>query len=90
MERSIPVTAGYISVTRLMMLITNAGLLDLFDFVPGFPDVDPREVYDTSIAGDGGIRYVSLDWLIRMKQAAARPKDREDLQKLQPPPAAPT
>jgi hypothetical protein len=39
-ERTYPVSASFIRVTHLMMLWTRHGFVDLFDYVPGFPDQD--------------------------------------------------
>jgi hypothetical protein len=81
LERLIPVTPSYVRANHLMMLCTDYGFVDLFDYIPGFPAADVGEVYRDSIVA-GEIRYVSLDWLKKMKQAADRPKDRLDLEKL--------
>jgi hypothetical protein len=81
MERLIPVSASYVSTTHLMMLVTDYGFVDLFDYVPGFPDANVREVYEQSVPS-GQLRYVSLDWLKKMKQAAGRSKDQMDLENL--------
>jgi hypothetical protein len=80
-ERTYPVTLPFIQTSRLMMLWTKYGFLDLFDYVPGLPNEDVRQLLSTSIEA-GGIRYVSLPWLRQMKQASARTKDRLDLENL--------
>lgn len=80
-ERTHPVTAAYIRSQRLMMLCTTAGFLDLFDYVPGHPDVAVTTLFDSSEEADG-LRFVSLGWLRRLKAAAGRPKDLLDLQNL--------
>ena len=64
-----------------MMLCTSVGFLDLFDYVPGFHDVPVSEVWETAL-DVGGVRFASLEWLRRMKQAAGRPKDLLDLENL--------
>jgi hypothetical protein len=64
-----------------MMLVTDYGFLDVFDYVPGCPGADPRELLEQSVEHDG-LRYASLDWLRRMKSAAGRPQDVADLEKL--------
>jgi hypothetical protein len=64
-----------------MMLITDLGFLDIFDFIPGFPDVGVDELF-TSASETQGRRFASLDWLRKMKQAASRPKDQLDLENL--------
>ncbi|MGA2497386.1 MAG: hypothetical protein ABSH20_06575 [Tepidisphaeraceae bacterium] len=81
LEKLIPVSLSYVRANHLMMLCTDYGFVDLFDYIPGFPIADVGEVYrDSVLAGD--IHYVSIDWLRKMKQAADRPKDRLDLEKL--------
>ncbi|MFW5893868.1 MAG: hypothetical protein ACOCUY_01910 [Verrucomicrobiota bacterium] len=80
-ERQYPVTQAYLESTHLMMLITDAGFLDVFDYIPGMPDEPVDEVFNTCKFANG-IRFVSLDWLRRMKRAANRPKDRLDLDEL--------
>jgi hypothetical protein len=88
-ERGHPVSPTYVSTHHLMMLWTREGFLDLFDFPPGEPLVDPQQVYDTAITHNG-MRFVSLEWLRRMKRTAGRPKDLLDLEELEklhgPPP----
>ena len=81
LEKLVPVSIEYIRATHVMMLVSDYGFVDLFDYVPGFPDAGVNAVYDQSILS-GQLRYVSLDWLKKMKQAADRPKDRLDLEKL--------
>ena len=80
-ERTHRVTAGFICAERLMMLCTTAGFLDLFDYVPGYPSVPVSTVWETAEEFDG-IRFVSLEWLRKLKQAAGRPKDLLDLEQL--------
>ena len=81
LEKLVPVSASYVASTHLMMLVTDLGFLDLFDFVPGFPEADPAEVYDQGVQS-GQLRYVSLDWLKRMKSTTNRPRDIDDLEQL--------
>ena len=40
-----------------------------------------HDLFDTAVVA-GGVRYASLEWLKKMKQAAGRPKDLEDLRNL--------
>lgn len=80
-ERTHPISAAFVRAERLMMLCTTLGFLDLFDYVPGFPDVPVSTVLETAIEVDG-VRFASLEWLRRMKQAAGRPKDLIDLENL--------
>ena len=80
-ERTYPVTATFIQSKSLMMLCTRFGFLDLFDYIPGFPEVDVASVLESAIERNG-LRFTSLKWLRRMKEAAARPKDLLDLENL--------
>lgn len=82
-EQAHPITAAFIRLQSLMMLCTNAGFLDLFDYVPGYPDEAVATLFATSREVDG-IRFVSLEWLRRLKAAAGRPKDLLDLENLPP------
>lgn len=80
-ERMYPVTPSFIQVSHLMMLWTNHGFLDLFDYIPGLPAEDVQQLLDSSVEADG-IRYASLDWLRRMKRVSGRTKDLLDLENL--------
>jgi hypothetical protein len=82
-ERTYPVSPEYIRRTHLMMLVTDYGFLDVFDYIPGYPNEPVGELLDSSDES-GGRRFVSLEWLRRMKQAAGRPKDQIDLENLTP------
>jgi hypothetical protein len=81
MERLIPVTTEYIRASHLMMLWTGSGFLDLFDYIPGYPQADVTELFQTSVETEG-VRFASLRWLLQMKKAAGRPKDLIDLENL--------
>jgi hypothetical protein len=80
-ERLFPVSLPYICGTRMMMLITDLGFLDLFDYVPGLPDEPVGQLFATAV-GQGPYRFASLFWLRAMKAAAGRPQDRIDLDNL--------
>jgi hypothetical protein len=80
-ERTYVVSPTYIQAHHLMMLSTHLGFLDLFDYVPGFPQQDPAELIPSSVEF-AGLRYASLDHLRKMKQAAGRAKDQIDLENL--------
>jgi hypothetical protein len=82
-ERTYPVTASFIRSQSLMMLCTTAGFLDLFDYVPGYPGEAVASLFESSREVEG-IRFVSLEWLRRLKTAAGRPKDLLDLENLPP------
>ena len=43
LEKLIPVSPGYVASTHLMMLVTDHGFLDLFDFMPGVPGADVQQ-----------------------------------------------
>jgi hypothetical protein len=81
LEKLVPVGEGYVRSARLMVLVTDKGFLDVFDYVPGHPDADVLELFNESIPS-AGVRYVSLNWLKEMKRAAGRPRDNEDLENL--------
>ncbi len=80
-ECTYPVSPEYIRGTHLMLLLTDDGFLDIFDFIPGYPNEPVDELLGSSHES-AGRRFVSLKWLRRMKQAAGRPKDRLDLDNL--------
>jgi len=80
-ERTYPVSLPYIRGNRVMMLVTDFGFLDIFDYIPGFPDEPVEQLFDTA-AEHEGYKYVSLRWLRAMKAATDRPKDQIDLDNL--------
>jgi hypothetical protein len=80
-ERDYPVTLPYIRSTHLMLLVTRFGFLDIFDFVPGFLSEDPKSLFTSSVESNG-LKYVSKEWLLKMKVNAGRTKDKSDLEKL--------
>ncbi|HEY8665925.1 MAG TPA: hypothetical protein VIL86_04625 [Tepidisphaeraceae bacterium] len=81
LEKLIPISERFVQVTHLMVLVTDRGFLDLFDFIPGFPDADVQAVFAHGRESKG-FRYVSLDWLRKMKEVSARPQDMIDLENL--------
>ena len=81
LERLVPVSWAYVQGQHLMMLHTDLGYLDIFDYIPGFPS-EPLEPLFDSAEELQGIRYVSLEWLRRMKAASGRPRDLDDLENL--------
>jgi hypothetical protein len=80
-EMLIPVSPSYVRGEHLMMLSTDLGFLDLYDYIPGYPDVPVADVFSDSIELDN-LRFVSLRWLRKLKQAAGRHKDLDDLEHL--------
>ncbi len=83
LERLVPVSLSYLKAQPLMMLSTDLGFLDLYDYVPGFPETPVEEILADSIAWDD-LRFVSLHWLRRLKERAARHRDLDDLEHLPP------
>lgn len=81
LERVVPVSAAYVRATRVMMLTTDFGFLDLFDHVPGMPEQSVRELIEDGVEFDG-LRFVSRHWLRRLKRQAGRHKDLDDLEHL--------
>ena len=80
-ERTFPVSLAYIRASRLMMLVTDYGFMDIFDFVPGCPDEPVERLFDSATESHGR-RFASLSWLRKMKQSAGRAKDQLDLENL--------
>lgn len=81
MERLVNVSFAYIQREHLMMLWTECGYLDIYDHIPGFPTEDVSQLFESAELLKG-IRFVSLDWLRRMKRASGRPQDLKDLEHL--------
>lgn len=82
-ERTFPVSLAYIRSSRLMMLVTDCGFLDIFDYIPGCADESVEQLFESAAEGHGW-QFASLDWLRKMKQAANRAKDQIDLENLPP------
>ena len=80
-EKTHPVSAAYIRASPLMMLGTDYGFLDIFDYIPGYPEIDVEELFSSAVEHNGH-KYVSLEWLRNMKKSSGRPKDQLDLQNL--------
>jgi hypothetical protein len=80
-EREHPITPSFLHASRLMMLITKHGFLDLFDYVPGLPHEDVGQLIATGM-DVGDLKFASLDALRRMKRASGRTKDLLDLDNL--------
>ena len=80
-ERVNPVSAAYVRGTSMMLLVTDFGFLDIFDYVPGLPHVRVEQLFETAVEYRGH-KYASLAWLRAMKAAANRPKDLADLENL--------
>ena len=81
LEKLVPVSASYVQSQHLMMLCTDLGFLDLYDYIPGFPDTPVQQLFTDSVPM-GQLRFVSLHWLRQLKIRAGRHKDLDDLQHL--------
>ena len=81
LERIFPVSLSYVRASRLMMLTTDLGYLDIFDFIPGFPNHLVSELFDLAVETDGR-KFASLAWLRKMKAATWRAKDQLYLENL--------
>jgi hypothetical protein len=81
LEKTSPVTLEYVQRTRLMMLGSRLGWIDLFDFIPGLPEEPLDELFASSTQMQDR-SFVNLDWLKRMKRASGRPQDLLDLENL--------
>ena len=77
-ERQVPVDAAYVSRQRMMILMTDLGFLDIFDYVPGLPSTPVAELINSALVVQG-VPYVSRDWLLKLKRAAGRPQDLRDI-----------
>lgn len=58
-EKTFPVNQEYVSGHHLMMLGTDQGFLDIFDYVHGCPETDVQQVFDDAVS-IAGKRFVSL------------------------------
>lgn len=80
-EATHPVTLAFVQSKRLMMLGSDHGYLDLFDYLPGLPADELSELFDSAIDINGR-PHCSLRMLRRLKKAAGRPQDLIDLENL--------
>jgi len=80
-EKTVPVSQGFISSNHLMMLTTDYGYIDIFDYIPENPDEPVERIFQDALMMDG-FRIVSLDWLNKMKAASGRQKDQDDIRHL--------
>ncbi|MBN1864511.1 MAG: hypothetical protein JW808_06385 [Victivallales bacterium] len=79
--KTIPVSLEFVKNNHLMMLCTDHGYLDVFDFIPGFPDVSVEQIFQDSQELNG-MRYASLEWLLKIKRKSTKPRDIEDIEQL--------
>jgi hypothetical protein len=84
-EKSKPVSLAFIRAEHLMMLWSKFGFIDLFDYIPGHPAENVDQLFATCET-QGNLKYVSLEWLKKMKRVAGRTKDRADLEYFEGPP----
>lgn len=81
LEQTVPVSEDYVSSEHMMMLGTDQGYIDIFDFVPGLPNTEVDAVFaDCEMIDE--IPVVGLNWLKAMKRASGRPQDLIDLENL--------
>jgi hypothetical protein len=83
LERLVPISEAYVRSQHLMMLCTDLGFLDIYDFVPGYPETPVQELFADAVAF-GELHFISLRWLRTLKAKAARHKDMDDLEHLPP------
>ena len=67
LERLVTVCLPYLQSEHLMMLWTEHGYLDIYDYIPGFPAEDVAQLFESAEFFDG-IKYASLEWLREMKK----------------------
>lgn len=77
-ERQVPVDVAYVARQPMMILMTDLGFLDIFDFVPGLPGTPVECLIDSALVVQG-VPYVSREWLLKLKRAAGRPQDLRDI-----------
>lgn len=80
-EKAVPITLEYVRAQPMMMLGSNAGYIDLFDFLPGLESEAIDDLFMSAVESEGR-KFVSLAWLKKLKLAAGRPQDRIDLDNL--------
>ncbi len=81
LEKTHPVSLDYVRSSHLLMVGSQHGYLDIFDFIPGMPS-EPLDDLFASRKLSGKRPFASLEWLKRMKKAAGRPQDLIDLERL--------
>ena len=81
LERAADISLEYIKSKHVMLLETDLGYLDIFDYLPGAPDKPLGEIFESLILVKG-IPFVNLFWLRFLKECSGRPKDQDDLANL--------
>ncbi|MCA9140966.1 MAG: hypothetical protein KDB00_29545 [Planctomycetales bacterium] len=81
LEQTVPVTQEFVDSQHLMMLGTDLGYVDIFDYIPGVAELPIATAFENVTIVDGR-PYVSLDLLRQMKKASGRLKDLLDLENL--------
>lgn len=82
LEKTKKVNFSYISSNHLMMLGTDYGYLDIFDFIPGFEN-ENVEILLKEANSHNNINFISFEWLKKIKKQSNRPKDLLDLENLE-------
>lgn len=65
----------------LALIATDHGFFDAFSYVPGVDEMTFDQLFQDSVLLDG-FHFASIDALRKMKAAAGRPRDLEDLKAL--------
>ena len=81
LEKTVPVSLEYVKSKQLMMLGTDLGYLDIFDYIPGVDDEPTAAAFEDNLVVNGR-PYVSLRLLRKMKRSSGRTKDLLDLENL--------
>lgn len=80
-EKTVQVTQEFVNTEHLMMLGTDLGYIDIFDYIPGIDDLPTSAAFENVHLVEGR-PYVDLKLLRKMKQASGRMKDLLDLENL--------
>jgi hypothetical protein len=80
-EKTVPVSQSFISSKHLMMLTTDYGYIDIFDYIPEYPDEPVETIFQDALMMDR-FEIVSLNWLKKLKAASGRQKDKDDIHHL--------
>jgi hypothetical protein len=81
LERTYPISLPYIRQHSMLLLGSDIGYIDLFDFIPGIPGATFDDIWRDAVVHDG-CAYASLTWLKQMKRSANRLQDELDLENL--------
>lgn len=81
LERLIAVDEEFLKNNHLMMLHTDLGYLDIFDYIPGFQEHPVVDLFK-NINSFSKMNFISLEWLKKMEKTSGRPRDIDDLYNL--------